>query len=220
MATRNKVDVDAVAGSFLKAFPKLNLLEQRLSLELYRLLASGEPVEHTLLAKRLGVNTETVTHILESWPGVFSDTQRRVVGYWVLSIPASYADPHQMMIDGQRLSAWCAWDTLFMPELLGKKITVKSASPISGATVSLTVAPEGVEQVDPGDTQMSFLLPDAASLQKDLLSAFCCFVHFFPTREAGETWVAQHDGTFLLSIDEGLAIAQRKNAALYREVLG
>jgi hypothetical protein len=66
---------------------------------------------------------------------------------------------------------------------------------------------------------MSFLLPEAASIQKDILSAFCCFVHFFPSQEAGESWVAQNDGAFLLSIEEGFAVAHRKNMMQYAAIL-
>ncbi len=185
MLTNYKVDLDAIATSFVNALPKLDSFEQHLSIELYRLLAGGQPVPCALLAKRVGVVIEKINPILKTWPGVFFDSQDQVVGYWGLSLPASYESPHKMTIDGQTLSAWC----------------------------------EGVKQANPADAQMSFLLPDAESTQKDILSAFCCFVHFFPSRKAGENWVAQHDGTFLLSIEQGLAVAHRKNMAQYGNVL-
>jgi len=219
MLTNYTVDLDAIAASFVNALPKLDSFEQRLSLELYRLLAGGQPVLRTLLAERLGVAMEKISPILKAWPGVFFNSQDQVVGYWGLSLPASYESPHKMTIDGQTLSAWCAWDTLFLPQLLGKEATVTSISPTSGVNVHLTVTPEGVKQANPADAQMSFLLPDSESTQKDILSAFCCFVHFFPTRKAGENWVAQHDGTFLLSIEQGLAVAHRKNMVQYGNVL-
>jgi alkylmercury lyase len=159
----------------------------------------------------------TVKRIFEDWPGVLFDSAQQVVGYWGLSLPAFYDSPHKMTIDGRKLSAWCAWDTLFLPELLGQTAEVESISPSSGFTVCLTVTPKGVEQVNPAGTQMSFLLP--ASIQKDILSAFCCFVHFFPSKEAGESWVAQHDGAFLLSVEEAFAVAHRKNMTQYAESL-
>jgi alkylmercury lyase len=105
------------------------------------------------------------------------------------------------------------------PQLLGKTATVESTSPASGNPVRLRGSPEEVEQVSPANAPMSFVLPDVASAQKDLLSAFCCFVHFFPTREAGERWVAQHDGTFLVSVDEGMAIGQKRNMTQYKDLL-
>src|SRR6266851_6703282 len=147
MITNDKVDLDDVAASIVGVFPTLDLFEQRLSLELYRLLAEGQPVPRATLADRLGVPVEIVNAILGGWPGVFSDPQQRVVGYWGLAIPAAYASPHRLPINGRRLSAWCAWDTLFLPQLLGQRAEVESASPTPGVTVSITVTPEEVERV-------------------------------------------------------------------------
>src|SRR5437588_554896 len=107
MAIEHKFDLDRVATSIVGVFPTLDLFEQHLSLELYRILAEGQPVPRALLAERLGVQVETVSHVLNGWPGVFSDPQQRVVGYWGLSIPAAYVSPHWLTIDGRRLSAWC-----------------------------------------------------------------------------------------------------------------
>ncbi len=214
-----KVEIGALAGSIVRAFPKLNLSEGRLSLELYRLLAEGLPVPREMLAERLDLTAATVSEILDSWPGVFSDSQQRVVGYWGLSIPSSYAGPHKLRIDGRTLSAWCAWDTLFLPQLLGNTVTVESTSPVAGAGVRLTVTPNGVERAQPADAHISFLLPDAARVEKDIVTTFCHFVHFFPSRRAAEDWSAEHPGTFVLSIDEGYELARRKNEAQYGELL-
>jgi hypothetical protein len=76
-----------------------------------------------------------------------------VVGYWGLSIPEAYASPHRLTIDGRRLSAWCAWDTLFLPQLLGQTADVESTSPTAGATVHVTVTPDALEYVDPVGAQ-------------------------------------------------------------------
>jgi alkylmercury lyase len=219
MARNTKTDPETIASSIVGVFPKLDVFEQRLSFELYRLLAGGHPVPAASLAERLQASVETIHQILKHWPGVFFDSQQRVVGYWGLSIAAFYSSPHRFTIDGQKLSAWCAWDTLFLPQLLGKKIAVESASPTSGLTVSLLVAPNRVAFVEPADAQMSFLVPDAAAVEKNFVTTFCHFVHFFPSRHAGEAWVEQHPGTFLLSIDEGYEVARRKNRAQYEAVL-
>src|SRR5713226_4925476 len=154
-----KVNLDELAGSIVGCFPTLDLLEQRLSLELYRLLAEGQPVPRETLAERLGIPADGVNRILDGWPGVFSDSQRQVVGYWGLAIPAAFASPHRFTIAGRSLSAWCAWDTLFLPQLLGQTAEVESTSP-TGITVRLTVTPDRVESVDPVGAQMSILLPD------------------------------------------------------------
>lgn len=71
----------------------LDVLEHRLSLELYRLLAAGQPIARADLAKRPHISVEIVDRILNAWPGVFSDSERRIVGYWGLALAASYTSP-------------------------------------------------------------------------------------------------------------------------------
>ncbi len=213
------VDVDAVALGIVKVFPTLDLFEQRLSLELYRLLSGGQPVARALLAERLQVSVEIVDRVLDGWPGVFSDSERRIIGYWGLSIAGAYTSPHQLTIDGQRLSAWCAWDTLFLPELLGKPAEVESQSPGQAGGVKLIVTATNVDRVEPEDAHVSFLMPDAGEVRKDIVTTFCHFVHLFPSGPAGEAWAAQHPGTFILSVAEAHAIALLKNQAQYGEAM-
>jgi alkylmercury lyase len=90
---------------------------------------------------------------------------------------------------------------------------VVSRSPGLVGTVKLIMTPTGVDHVEPEDAHVSFLKPDAAEIQKDIVSTFCHFVHFFPSRPAGDAWAAQHPGTFILSVTEAHAIALHKNQA-------
>ena len=78
MTTTSKMNLDELAASIVACFPTINLLEQRLSLDLYRLLSKGQPVPRTALAERLDIPVETVSRILDGWPGVFSDAERRI----------------------------------------------------------------------------------------------------------------------------------------------
>lgn len=219
MSTPKNLNLEELAASIVACFPTFDLLEQRLSLDLYRLLAEGQPVPRPALAKRLAIPVDTVNRILDGWPGVFCDAERRIVGYWGLSIPAAYRSSHTLRTNGQTLSAWCAWDTLFLPQLIGQTAEIESVGPAESGIVRLTVAPDRVERVEPVSAQMSILLPDAQEMQKDVVTSFCHFVHFFPSRQAGESWVAKHAGTFILSIHEAHVLARLKNEAQYRDVL-
>jgi len=218
MTKRSEIVLDDVTAYIVGLFPNLNVFEQSLSLELYRLLAEGQPVPRQELAQRLESPIETINKTLDTWPGVFSDEKGRIAGYWGLAIPEAYTSPHRIRIGGQSLSAWCAWDTLFLPQLLGQTAEIESANP-GGFKVYLTVTPERVDHIDPVGIHMSFLLPDAAEVRKDVMSALCHFVHFFPSYEAGQSWSARHSGTFLLSIDDAHDLARQKNQAQYRDVL-
>ena len=215
MTVHDRINLDDAAARIVGVFPELDGIEQHLSLELYRLLARGQPVSRALLAQRVRIPVETVDRILDGWPGVFSNAQRQVVGYWGLAIPAAYASPHRFKIAGRTLSAWCAWDTLFLPQLLGQTAEIDSTGPNASDRVRLTVTPDRVERVEPADAQMSFLLPDAAEVQKDVLTTFCHFVHFFPSHQSAESWTARHPETFTLSIDDAHTLAKRKNGAQY-----
>src|SRR5882762_2564157 len=186
MATPSKLNLDELAASIVRCFPSLNLLEQRLSLDLYRLLAEGQPVQRTELAKQLETSVEAVNRILESWPGVFSDSEGRIVGYWGLSLPAAYSSPHTLKMNGRTLSAWCAWDTLFLPQLIGHTADIESIDPGDAGIVRLTVTPQQVERAQPVGARMSVLVPDPKEMQKNVVTSFCHFVHFFLSRESGE----------------------------------
>jgi len=219
MATLSKLNLEELAASIVRCFPVLNTFEQPLSLELYRMLAEGQPVPRTVLAKRLSLSLEAVNGILDGWPGVFSDAERRIVGYWGLSIPSAYGSPHTIKMNGQMLSAWCALDTLFLPQLVGHAAEIESVGPAENGIVRLTVTPERVERVEPVGAQMSILLPNAQEMRKDVVTSFCHFVHFFPSRQAAENWRAKHPGTFLLSVHEAHVLARLKNEAQYSDVL-
>jgi alkylmercury lyase len=218
MMTTNKINLEDLATNVVGVFPKLDAFEQRLSLEIYRLLAEGQAVPLSKLAEQVAVGAEVIKHILDRWPGVFSDSDGRIVGYWGLALPSAYAGPHQFTINGRTLSTWCAWDTLFLPHLLGQTATIESASP-GGGKVRLTVTPKHLQNLDPSGSEMSFLLPNVDGIQKDVVTTFCHFIHFFPSREAGNDWINQRPGTFMLSMYEALWLAHRRNEMQYSEVL-
>jgi hypothetical protein len=67
-----------------------------------------------------------------------------VTGFWGLALSEM---PHRLQVDA--LYGWCAWDTLFIPLILGKEAHVESPCATTGEIVSLTVGPDGVRDVAP-----------------------------------------------------------------------
>jgi alkylmercury lyase len=125
--------------------------------------------------------------------------------------------------DPLTLWTWCAWDSLFIPELLDTTAHVESPDPDTGEVVRLDVGPRGVTTVEPGTAVVSFLMPDAMEFDKsatNVMATFCNFVFFFASRKSGERWVAKHPGTFLYSLDEAVALARRLNAKVFGLALG
>ncbi len=200
---KTSIDLDALARETLDAMPTLDVTEQRVAVELYRLLAEGEPVSPERLAQRVGVAADRVALMLEGWPGVFFD-DGDVVGFWGLALPEM---PHRFEVDGRRLHVWCAWDSLFIPQILGKPARVASTCATTGAAVSLTVGPERVDAVSPPGTVLSFLRPDRG-VDTDVIQHFCHSVLFFASEDAGRAWTARRSDTFLLTPEEGFELGR------------
>ena len=118
-------------------------------------------------------------------------------------------------VDGRTLWTWCAWDTLFIPEILGKRVRVTSPDPETKEPVQLVVTPEKIESAAPEDAVVSFLMAEASDFDTtaaNVIKTFCHFVFFFASRSSGERWVAKHPGTFLYSLEHSFALAKRYNA--------
>jgi hypothetical protein len=165
----NVLDIDALAGMLAAAMPRLDATEQRIALTLIRQLALGAPVSVSDLATAAELSEARVTDALDRLPGVFRDEEQRVVGFMGLSVVEM--GPHRIHVDGRRLSAWCAWDTLFLPELLDETAYVTSRSPASDAEISLTVTPAGPADLAPADAVVSFLLPET-EFDADVIQRF------------------------------------------------
>ena len=123
-------DVRSLAAAINRARPRLRETDQRLSLALYRLLSEGKPVTPAELVVATDLPASEIGARLDEWPGAFRDEQGRVVGLWGLSVLEM--PPHEVLLQGRKLWAWCAWDTLFLPRRLGATLDVRSRCPITG----------------------------------------------------------------------------------------
>jgi alkylmercury lyase len=213
---KKKPDLQEIISLFPNEFLELSTEEQRVSIRLYRLLAEGQPVSTEKLAQTLNISKDSVSNILRKWPGVYYDDEARIVGYWGMALsPMS----HRFEVNGQTLYTWCAWDSLFIPEIIKKTALVESLCPVTGEKIQLTVTPERVEEIYPAGVFMSFVTPQAGKIRENVILNFCHYVHFFSSAEAGSKWVSENEGTLILSIDEAYYLGRKKNEAQYREVL-
>ena len=209
------IDTHLLARELAGAMPPLAPREQRVAISLYRLLAKGRPVSPERLAERAGLHGVELRRLLESWPGVYFD-EAGVVGFWGLALDRM---PHRLHLDGRELRAWCAWDTLFLPELIGRSASVASSCPTTGETVSLQVIPgTGVHEVSPAGAVLSFLRREQP-FDAETITSFCHFVHFFASKAAALKWTANRRNTFVISIEEGFEIGRIANKAKFGAAL-
>jgi alkylmercury lyase len=173
------------------------------------------PVER--IASTVNLSREEVRTILQTWLGVYYDDADRIVGYWGLALPKM---SHLFEVNGKTLYTWCAWDGLFIPEILQSTARVESTCPVTGEKIRLTVAPDRVKQCTPRDTFVSFLTPEAARIRENVILNFCHYVYFFSSAEAGRKWSSENEGTFIVSLDEAFFLGQKKNKLQYRDLLG
>lgn len=193
-------------------FPSSNPPEQKVALQLYRLLCKGHPVTRQKLAESLQTPIETIHEMLNRWRGIHFDDQNRIIAYWGLTIQPTH---YYFEVDGQGLYTWCAWDTLFLPEILQTPARVESLCQTSGVQIRLTLSPDRLEYVQPNNAVISFMTPEAARTKENVMVNFCHFVHFFESEKAGLVWTDQHPGTFLLTIDQAHRLGQGINAARF-----
>ncbi len=202
-------------GKLAMILPQMSPTEQELSIELYRLLSAGRSVSIDALAEKISLSGDAVSTILNSWPGVKFDERESIVGYWGLTLrPTS----HEIHLASGTLYAWCAWDTLFLPELLGESARIESRCPVTAAPVSMKVSAAGVDNLDPPGTVVSFVLPPENEIRADIVKSFCQYVHFFPDADIAAEWAGRYDNAFTVSVDEAYQTALEKNCTQYAAI--
>ena len=196
--------------------------QQRVAAALYRELAKGEPVDADQLGRALGVSAADAQTLLQGDPlkcFVYPDDQGRVLGFGGLAAAPMH---HRFEVDGRALWTWCAWDSLFIPEILRRSARVTSPDPETGEIVRLVVTPDRIELVVPHGAVVSFIQLEAQVFDKsaaNVMAKFCHFVFFFASQASGERWVAKHPDTFLYSLDDAFALAKRLNARNFGQEL-
>jgi alkylmercury lyase len=196
--------------------------EHRAAAALYRELAKGKAVDADQLGRALGISSAESRALLQRDAikcFVYPDDQGRVLGFGGLTAAPMH---HRFEVEGRTLWTWCAWDSLFIPEILGRSARVASADPDTGEMVRLVVTPDRIESVVPDGAVVSFIRPEARVFHTsaaNVMAKFCHFVFFFSSRASGDRWTAKHPDTFLYSLDDAFALAKRLNATNFGPAL-
>ena len=194
--TAEKPTLNDLVEALRPAFPSLNREEQKVSLQVHRLLAQGLPLTHQDVADNLEISLGRIDAMLNSWWGIHYDARNRIVAYWGLSLEPTQ---HRFEVDERILYAWCAWDTLFLPEILHKSARVTFQCRVTGSTISLVLTPNSVQKVSPKDACISFLTPETVRVKESIVDHFCHYVNFFESPDVALVWTKKHPRTFLLS---------------------
>ena len=161
----------------------------------------------TGVAKALSIPLARVEAVLAegTLSAAENDKAGRIVSFGGLSLRPT---AHRFQVGDQALFTWCAFDTLFLPQVLGKRAKVESTCPVSGQQIRFAVTSEGVEQCTPEAPFVSLLAPGARRLKDDLRGSFCGHVHFFSSGKAASDWISNRTGPVILPLAEALEVAR------------
>jgi alkylmercury lyase len=194
--------VAALADSLAGTFPCCD--DAPLALALLDELAKGQAVTVARLARAVDRRGTDVGAALDRWPNVHRDWQGRVVAFGGLSLTPTQ---HRFQLACRTLYTWCAWDTLFLPALLGQEARVESVCPVTGTAARLTVGPDGVQNAEPASLQVSFPA-SASTVTSDITASFCGHVHFLAGQEPADAWLAESEGGLTLSLDDAVELGR------------
>jgi alkylmercury lyase len=208
--TFQAIDIPALAEHWASIEGLLPRDEPAVALALYRLLAEGKPVSASHLAARTGRSPSEVGEWLRG-ARVECDERGEVVAYLGLSLRPTR---HVMEIDERTLYAWCAGDVLYIHDLLGRPLRVRSTDPITGEAVSIALEDGRVREVGPSGVVLS-MAQAGFPLGRDVIPDVCGPINFFASEQSGRAFTERTAGIALLTLAEGLELMRLINRAVF-----
>ena len=216
------MSIDTVFDTLTAKLCDLDDAEQLVALALYRELRRGVPVSDNEIAQVQSRDAHDVSALLQT-PAldslIYRDDDGLIVGFGGLAVVPMN---HRFRVNGRTLYTWCAWDALFLVDVLNVRADLEPTCPQTGTAIHVTVSRAGVERIEPKEAVISFLFPDAPLFEQSAgqtIASFCHYVHFLESPEVAEQWTAKHEGTFALSVDDGFRLGRMHNDTRFGTVL-
>jgi len=189
------------------AIPKEALeLDLRVTIKTIQALAKGDPVSAAQLADIWNMPLDQVQVILkqaEKNGRVEINTRGELVGA-VLSLNPTQ---HQIFMDNQHLYAWCAYDAMYAPAVVGKPARIVTEDPVTGGNIQVSLTTDGVEAIQPESAVVSVVDP-GEDMSAGPESTRCTHMLFFESRESAEQWKQDRTGVSILTVEEVFELAK------------
>ncbi len=210
------VDLDRLADEVAMALPQLDSEQRRVALAIYKLIGAGIPASPERIAALTRISSKDIGTLLEHLPTA------AIEGGVVTAFLGLQRDPgtHRLLVWDQAVFTWCAFDALFLPELVGRTGRAESRCPVTGGDVLVEVDPLlGVTTSKPEGAMLSFLA-HPAPFAGDVIVGFCRWVHFLSGPEAAKAWLEdeslpERPEAIVLSLDEGVELGHRTNKLVF-----
>src|SRR5712692_5450481 len=204
--TETETTVQDLAHAIAAATIDIDEQGRRIGIAVYDLLAHGDPVTPAEIAAHADEPEAVVAATLKGWPGVFWDSQGRVVGFWGLAIPEM--DHRFHAENGKPIYARCALDPFLIVPVIGRPARVESKDPVTGEPIVMTVTPQGITDLSPATAVVSFIAPNKP-FDFDVIESFCHYVLNFASRESAERSVSGRDSIVLLPAADAFEVGLR-----------
>jgi len=181
-------------------------LDLRVTVKTIQALAKGHPIPPAELADIWNMSLDQVQVILKQAKKngrVEINTQGDLVGA-VLSLNPTQ---HQIFMDNQHLYAWCAYDAIYTPGVVGKLARIVSEDPVTGGRIKISLTPNGVETIKPESVVVSVVDP-GGDMSAGPESTRCTHMLFFESRESAKQWKQDRTGVSILTVEEVFELAR------------
>jgi alkylmercury lyase len=180
--------------------------ELRLQVLALQLLAEGNPVSPENLADVWEMPLEQVNAIFEQAgaQGTLQlDDAGNMVGSYLSLIPTS----HKLRVEDKILFAWCAYDAIYIPGVIGKKAVIESVDPYSHEAVQLEISPHGEIDLKPEGIAVTVVGIDADT-RGGAESPRCRQMHFFESYENAEKWSSDYADATIMTVHQVFELAR------------
>jgi len=180
--------------------------ELRLQVIALQLLSRGEPVSPDRLAEAWDMPLEQVRAIFEQASALGTlqlDDSGNMVGSAISLVPTD----HRFKIKGNTLYAWCAYDAIYAPGVIGINAVVESFDPLSNESIRLEVSPEGVMESEPEGITVTVVGMEADA-RGGAESPRCNQMHFFVSEENARKWSVDYPDVSIMTVDQVFDLAK------------
>lgn len=207
METLNKNELIKSYREAYGAIPQEALdLDLRVTFKTMQALAEGKPVSPEQLAEIWEMSHDQVDGILKRATAngqAQVDNQGYLVGGVLSLVPTS----HRISINGKELFAWCAYDAIYTPGVVGKTAEIVSMDPVTGDKIRMSITPSGVMNLQPEGAVVS-VVSAKTDMRAGPTSPRCSQQLFFGSRDSAEKWLQDRTGVLILTIEEVFEIAR------------
>lgn len=182
--------VDDILTALPEQMLSMEPIDQIISLYLYRRLAEGQPFHLKDLREcTTKIDGEIAVSLARLSPEIKYDGDGRLVAFMGLSLtPTSI----KLSFNDNVLYAWCAWDSLFIPHILGETLQITAFDHRTRAVIEVDVHNGNGVSANPSSTVVTFPSPssiDNDHLNVDTVGAFCSHVRFFESEASAASWI-------------------------------